>query len=389
MRRKEQVRYAAYAGSLVAAVPQFATRRGQDGNARQGFLPSLGPSLGGGEFEEEGEVLGSFVASGLPVARALEEAWSTMQAEVRTCSKEGPLSEPITGRAASIKGHLQREITKHREVAEVEKLGGEMKGMMREGTWEQTRPGDPRANAFLSCDAFSSQILLALPNNHHYMAPVDFADTVARYLGVPLPSIVEGGLEGLEMPCSVMRGEGRSRRRRKCDAHGHQMELANLPDNMLKVESEALEKAVHATLRYAGFDARWQDRLTFRTGTGERPPIVPDITSKLRVGEGPELTYLMDVKTVRLSGDTAGYSVRGSYDRPHGAMDVRGRQVPEEYLAKARRARVGQYDGESCVLCIIRYCIVLCINTRRINTPGGGGGSADARTAQPRRDVTY
>ena len=222
-----------------------------------------------------------------------------------------------------------------------------MKGMMGEGTWEQTRPGDPRANAFLSCDAFSSQILLALPNNHYYMAPVDFADTVARYLGVPLPSIVEGGLEGLEMPCSVMRGEGRSRRRRRCDAHGHQMELANLPDNMLKVESEALEKAIHATLRYAGFDARWQDRLTFRTGTGERPPIVPDITSKLRVGEGPELTYLMDVKTVRLSGDTAGYSVRGSYDRPHGAMDVRGRQVPEEYLAKARRADAEAARGAS------------------------------------------
>ena len=55
-------------------------------------------------------------------------------------------------------------------------------------------------------------------------------------------------------------------------------------------------------------------------------------------GEGPELEYIMDVKTVRLSGNTLGYKVRASYDNQHGAMDARADAVAAEYLAKARGA---------------------------------------------------
>ena len=97
-----------------------------------------------------------------------------------------------------------------------------------------------------------------------------------------------------------------------CDAHGHQMELACLPDNVVKTESTTIEKAIHTTLRYAGLDARWQDRLTFKVGLEDRPALVPDITARLAYGKGPKLEYLYDVKTVRLSGDTLGYKVRAS-----------------------------------------------------------------------------
>ena len=121
---------------------------------------------------------GSGLPSGLPSARALAEAWAEMRAEVTECSKEGPLSEPITGSVSFIRGHLQREITKHREIAAVEKLGGEMQELMREGEWMQTKPGDLRANAFTQCDAFSGQICLALPNKHYYLSPTDFADSL-------------------------------------------------------------------------------------------------------------------------------------------------------------------------------------------------------------------
>ena len=260
------------------------------------------------------------------------------------CTKEGPLSEPITGRVSYIKGHLQREITKHREIAAVEKLGGEMKELMREGNWEQTKPGDLRANAFTQCDAFSGQICLALPNKHYYLSPTDFADSLARYLGVALPSIVEGGLVGLQMPCSYLNGERRGRRR-VCDAHGHQMELATLPDNVNVIESTTIEKAIHNTLRYAGIDARWQDRLMFKRGAECRPAIIPDITAKLAYGSGPRLEYLYKVKTVRLSGDTLGYKVRASYSKQHGAMDARASVIPADYLAKARRADAEAAQG--------------------------------------------
>ena len=132
-----------------------------------------------------------------------------------------------------------------------------------------------------------------------------------------------------------------------CDAHGHQMELACLPDNVVKTESTTIEKAIHGTLRYAGFDARWQDRLLFKTAAPDGPAIVPDITARMAVGDGPQLEYLMDVKTVRLSGDTLGYKVRASYNKQHGAMDARAAAIPAEYLAKARRADAEAARGAS------------------------------------------
>ena len=152
-----------------------------------------------------------------------------MQQEVEDCSKGGPLSEPIEGRASRVRAHLQKEITKHRETAAAEKLTQTMKELMRDGAWGQIKPGDLRANAYLSCDKLSSQFLQALPNKYYYLDPTAFPDALARYLGAPLPSIVRGGLEGLRMPCNTLSGENR-RRGRVCDAHGHQMELAKLRD---------------------------------------------------------------------------------------------------------------------------------------------------------------
>ena len=66
---------------------------------------------------------------------------------------------------------MQKEITKHREIAAVEKLGAEARALMREGTWAQTKPGDLRANAFTQCDGIAAQICLALPNKHHFISP--------------------------------------------------------------------------------------------------------------------------------------------------------------------------------------------------------------------------
>ena len=111
-----------------------------------------------------------------------------------------------------------------------------------------------------------------------------------------------------------------------CDAHGHQMELAKLRDNTVCVEPATLEKTLHAALRHAGIDARWQDKTMFKaTRVGERPALVPDITAKVAWRKGaPVLEHLMDIKTTRLGGV---YHVRANYDRPHGAMDARGVMV--------------------------------------------------------------
>ena len=337
LRKRTQVRFAAYAGSLITSVKQFSTRQARDRSSRLGFFPSLAPSLGGESYTDEGALLGSYIATGAPAAKALEEAWTTMQSEVAECSKRGPLSEPITGTAATIKGHLQREITKHIELAAVEKLREDMKGLMMEGTWGQIKPGDMRANAFLSCDGLSNQILTSLPNKHYFLSSTDFADSFARYLGCALPSIKIEGLEGKPMPCTSLSGLDR-RRGRVCDAHGHEMELAKLPDNSVHAESTVLEKTVHGTLKHAGFDARWQDKLMFKGDTSERPALVPDVTCRLAYDEGPKLEYIYDIKTSRVSASTLGYNTRTSYNKPHGAMDARAAVVPREYLAKARQA---------------------------------------------------
>lgn len=80
--------------------------------------------------------------------------------------------------SVNIGAHLQREITRHRELAAAEKLHEEMKGLMTEGAWGQIKPGDMRANAFLSCDGLSNQLLTALPNKHYFLSPTDFSDAL-------------------------------------------------------------------------------------------------------------------------------------------------------------------------------------------------------------------
>ena len=70
------------------------------------------------------------------------------------------------------------------------------------------------------------------------------------------------------------------------------MELAKLPDNSVHAESTVLEKTVHGTLKHAGFDARWQDKLMFKGTTSERPALVPDVTCRLASGDGPKLEYI-------------------------------------------------------------------------------------------------
>ena len=136
------------------------------------------------------------------------------------------------------------------------------------------------------------------------------------------------------MPCNALSGENR-RKGRVCDAHGHQMELAKLRDNTVCVESTTLEKTLHAALRHAGIDARWQDKTMFKaTRVGERPALVPDITAKVAWRKGaPVLEHLMNMKTTRLGGV---YHVRANYVKPHGAMDAREAMVEAEYLMKAR-----------------------------------------------------
>ena len=75
-----------------------------------------------------------------------------------------------------------------------------------------------------------------------------------------------------------------------CDAHRHQMELATLPDNVVKVESTTIEKAIHSTLRYAGFDARWQDKLLFKQGGGSSS-LRSSRTSRRRCHSGRGLSW--------------------------------------------------------------------------------------------------
>ena len=98
---------------------------------------------------------------------------------------------------------------------------------MTEGTWGQIKPGDMRANAFLSCDGLSNQLPTALPNKYYFLSPIDFPDALARYLGCALPSIKLQGLEGKAVPCNALSGEGR-RKARMCDAYGHELELAKI-----------------------------------------------------------------------------------------------------------------------------------------------------------------
>ena len=73
--------------------------------------------------------------------------------------------------------------------------------------------------------------------------------------------------------------EGR-RRGRVCDTHGHELELAKLRDNALVCnESTTIENTIHGTLKYAGFDSQWQNKIMFKGDTQDRSALVPDVTA--------------------------------------------------------------------------------------------------------------
>jgi hypothetical protein len=347
MRSKADMRYAAYAGSLITAIAQFTTRRARDGTRREGYFGALADTLGEC-FTNEGRHLKKFKDSGLESAASLQQAWVHMQQEVEGSPIRGPLSECYTGRASRVTKHLQKEITKQREAVAAHRLKEEMLALMHGPGWAQTKPGDYRANAGLQCDAFSAQLLQALPNKYYCLSPSDFADSLSRYLGAPIYSLMKEKLVGQPIPCSWNGVRGRGVRR--CDAHGHELELATISDNSHWRESTAIEKAIYDSMRYAGLEVKRQDNLTFRGLVGataadgarpqERAPLVPDLRAELSYdgGKTPAQEYIFDVKTLRLSGSTEGYKVRESYEEPHGAVDRRAASVPKEYLQKARKA---------------------------------------------------
>ena len=347
MRSKADMRHAAYAGSLIAAIAQFTTRRARDGTRREGYFGALADTLGAC-YSNAGRHLQKFKESGLESAASLQRAWEFMQGEVEGSAIRGPLSECFTGRASRVTMHLQKEITKQREAVAAHKLKEDMLAILQGPGWAQTKPGDFRANAGLQCDAFSAQLLQALPNKYYCLSPTDFADSLSRFLGAPIYSLMKEKLVGQPIPCSWNGVRGRGVRR--CDAHGHELELATVSDNSHWRESTAIEKAIYDSMRYAGLEVKRQDNLTFRGLVGataadgarpqERAPLVPDLRAELSYdgGNTPAQEYIFDVKTLRLSGSTEGYKVRESYEEPHGAVDRRAASVPKEYLQKARKA---------------------------------------------------
>ena len=106
-----------------------------------------------------------------------------MQDEVRGYSINGPLTECFTGRAARVTKHLQKEITRQREAVAAHTFKEEMIQLIHGQNWAQTVPGDERVSAALQCDAFSAQLLQALPNKYYSLSPAHFADSLSRFLG--------------------------------------------------------------------------------------------------------------------------------------------------------------------------------------------------------------
>ena len=126
-----------------------------------------------------------------------------MQEEVAEADIKGPLDEPSTGGAARIKAHLQKEVTKQREGAATERFTRDMHDLLEGPGWVYSKPGDLRANSFLQSDKMSVQFLLTLPNMHNCLSPSFFGDILARYLGLPLPTLVLDEKVGLPLPCSL------------------------------------------------------------------------------------------------------------------------------------------------------------------------------------------
>ena len=174
-----------------------------------------------------------------------------------------------------------------------------------------------------------------------------FADSLSRFLGTPIYSILKGKLEGKPIPCSWNGVRGRGTRR--CDSYGHEIELATISDNSHWRESTAIEKAIYESMMFAGMQVSRQDNLTFRglvpptaadgDRMAERAPLVPDLKASISYDEGktPEQDFIFDVKTTRRSA-TTDYKCRDAYNTPHGVVDKRAAAVPGEYVQKAKKA---------------------------------------------------
>jgi len=172
----------AFAGCANGALPRMIDHRLEGGQSKPGFCPALQTALGAGSFDDGAAQprYRAFLASALPSARALQDAWEEMRAVIGHNYGDDDRTAVLREHAEAATG-TQRMLTTAVEVA-------------RQGDLEQAidllPPSDRRRMAYhanAKCK-FSRVWISGIPDGVYEGAPPrHFVEGVASYLGTASP----------------------------------------------------------------------------------------------------------------------------------------------------------------------------------------------------------
>ena len=174
----------------------------------------LEPLFGAGAFDQHGHRLSRFLDGPSPTAARYDDLWY----HISQAYGHHMGAPPTDGSLASARGQLgadgsqklQHRLTVQLEDAAYHSLDDQLRSL----------PHCQIRHAWLQLDALSQQWVTSWPSVEHAIAPVEFSEVMATYLGVESPLV--RGRVGEHIP------DGPTSHR-VCDAYGIQLALATLP----------------------------------------------------------------------------------------------------------------------------------------------------------------
>eukprot|EP00961_Rhodomonas_salina_P222815 3012950-Rhodomonas_salina.1 len=255
----------AYVACFVEAAEACVDRTSLDGAVAAGAFDVLEGLFGPGAFDAGpgAHRFAALVAPNLPRGRvpsadAFVDAWTAAANAAALSPHRGPLDHSVlqAGSDRPSDQRLQRAITSQHELAARDALDADIRALAHT---------DPRREAWLSTDSFSSQWISAWPSRRDALSALEFGEIFTTYLGVESPAARP--LAGRPIPVTGVRA-GRS----TCDAHGHNVGLAVLKGRAHADCHDAIAARVLGDTLRAGIPGSTEPRYLF---ANVLPPHVP------------------------------------------------------------------------------------------------------------------
>ena len=173
----------AFIAGFTEAAERFLDRDLGGGITSPGFFTMLEPLFGAGAFDQHGHRLSRFLDGPSPTAAMYDDLWYNIsQAYTRHVGApptDGPLASARGWLGADGSQKLQHRLTVQLEDAAYHSLDDHLRSL----------PHCQIRHAWLQLDALSQQWVTSWPSAEHAIAPVEFSEVMATYLGEESPLV--------------------------------------------------------------------------------------------------------------------------------------------------------------------------------------------------------